>query len=251
MFKYTAFLLSLLFIAEANENYKELPNKQSYYSSIEACKKLGNEWRLPEIWELFDLKGKAAAFGMDKRYWSATSLKESRELKTQTGSDEVFIRDDAIPAFAFYLQDGDITPTPKEIFALALCTNLPKREQKESYFTLSENGVKDTLNNILWESQAYREKENHEDAKDICEAKKTDDKNWRLPSVDELYSIVNYNYAKPSVNAAIFSKMQNKYYWSEDSFKSDEAYVVGFSIGSVATSKKSLKSYFRCVQDKE
>lgn len=142
MFKYSLLLLSLLFVVHANENYQELPSKQSYYSSIEACKKLGNEWRLPEVWELFDLKGKTDEFGSDKRYWSATSLKESRELHTQTSSDESFIRDNSIPAFAFYLQDGDITPTPKEINALALCTKLPKREQKESYFTLNENGVK-------------------------------------------------------------------------------------------------------------
>jgi hypothetical protein len=251
MIKYSSLLLFLLFTAHANENYKELPTKQGYLSSISACKVLGSEWRLPEIWELFDLRGKTDEFGMDKRYWSATSLKESRELSTHTGSDEVFIRDNSIPAFAFYLQDGDITPTPKEINALALCTNLPKREQKESYFTLTENGVEDSLNNILWEPQASNNKENFEDAKEFCEEKKTGGKSWRLPSVDELYSIVNYNYVKPSVNTAVFSQMKKKYYWSEDSFRNDEAYVVGFSIGSVATSKKSLKSYFRCVSDKE
>jgi hypothetical protein len=250
MFKYSSLMLSLLFVAHAHENFQELPSKQSYYSSIEACKKLGDEWRLPEIWELFDLRGKTDEFGFDKRYWSATPLKESRELKTQTGSDEVFIRDNSIPAFAFYLQDGDITPTPKEINALALCTKLPKREQNESYFTASQDGVLDSLNNILWEPLTEDKKENYEDAKDICEYKKTDGKSWRLPTVDELYSIVNYNYVKPSVNPAVFSKMQNKYYWSEDTFSEDEAYVVGFSIGSVATSKKSEKSYFRCVQDK-
>lgn len=110
---------------------------------------------------------------------------------------------------------------------------------------------RDSLNNILWEPFVAHDKENHKDAKEICEDKKTEGKSWRLPSVDELYSIVNYNYVKPSVDAAIFSKMKKKYYWSEDTFKNDEAYVVGFSIGSVATSKKSLKSYFRCVQDRE
>ncbi len=45
--------------------------------------------------------------------------------------------------------------------------------------------------------------------------------------------------------------MQNRYYWSDDTTfgSKDEAYVVGFSIGSVATSEKSNKSYFRCVSD--
>lgn len=70
------------------------------------------------------------------------------------------------------MQNGDITPTPKNINALALCTKLPKREQNKSYFTLSENGVEDSLNNILWEPSVAHEKENYENAKEIYEDQK-------------------------------------------------------------------------------
>ena len=43
--------------------------------------------------------------------------------------------------------------------------------------------------------------------------------------------------------------MMSRYYWSDDTFGEHEAYVVGFKLGSVATSTKSNHSYFRCVSD--
>ena len=248
--KKVSFLLLLTSLMSAYESYQELPTKQTYYASITSCTTLGEGWRLPEIWELFSLRGETSSFGFDKRYWSATSLKEARTLSTHTSSDESFIQNRELPAFAFYLQDGDITPTPKETYAHALCTNLPKITQNEKHFTRKENGVDDALNNIIWENLDNTQKASYEEAKDICEFKNDDGKSWRLPSVEELYSIVNYNYLKPSLNTNIFSKMQNRYYWSDDKFLANEAFVVGFSIGSVATSALEEKSFFRCVSDK-
>ena len=252
MFK--LFLLTLLLISSihADENYKELNKKYSYLSAITACKELGSPWRLPQIWELFSLKGQTQKFGLDKRYWSKTSLKEKRKLDTHMASDEFFIRNTNTPAFAFYLQDGDVTPTPKETAAFVLCTNLDKNIQNEIAFNKNDDGVIDTINDILWEPLTKQNREikvSHEDAQEICEDKTLDDKLWRLPTLDELYSIVNYDYVKPSLNPKIFSNMQKKYYWSDDEFSEDEAYVVGFSIGSVATSKKNNESFFRCVSD--
>ena len=239
----------------ANDSYKELEHKQTYLSSITECKKLGSEWRLPEIWELFTLKGETKTFGKDKRYWSKTSLQEKRILDTHMASDEFFIRNVDIPAFAFYLQDGDVTPTPKSPKAFVLCPNTPIKPPSEKDFLKDKKqGVKDLLNNILWEPLTKENRTNKlsfEEAEESCEDKSLYEISWRLPSLDELYSIVNYDYVKPSLNTEIFSNMQKKYYWSEDEFKEEGAYVVGFSIGSIATSPKSNKSYFRCVSDLE
>ena len=252
MFKLFSLFLILISSIYAEQNYKELDKKYSYLSAITACKELGSQWRLPEIWELFELRGKTKEFGFDKRYWSKTPLKEKRKLDTHMASDEFFIRNTNIPAFAFYLQDGDVTPTPKNITAFALCTNLKKKKQSEHLFNNSSMGVKDSLNYIIWEpltKENRKLKVTYETAEEICENKTLYEISWRLPSLDELYSIVNYNYVKPSVNPKIFSDMQKKYYWSDDTFSENEAYVVGFSIGSVATSKQINKSFFRCVSD--
>ncbi|MBU1659279.1 DUF1566 domain-containing protein [bacterium] len=245
----STFLLLSLF---ANENYRELDKQYSYLSAVSECKNLAKEWRLPEIWELFPLRGETELFGKDKRYWSITNLVEARETSTQTSSDESFIVDKEIPAFAFYLQDGDITPTPKFINAHTICTNLPKTAQNQQELQITDQGVIDAKNDILWEplTQDNRHlKRPHEEAQEVCEYKTLYSRVWRLPTLNELYSIVNYNYIKPSVNQEIFSNMQKKYYWSDDTFNDNEAYVVGFSIGTVATSKTNNKSFFRCVSD--
>lgn len=261
MSKFTLLFILANLTLYGNDSYKELQQKHTYLSSITECKKLGSSWRLPEIWELFSLKGQTKKFGYEKRYWSATNMKEKRILDTHMASDEFFIRNTNIPAFAFYLQDGDVTPTPKSTKAHIICTNLTKTIQNEQSFKKTATGVKDSLNNILWEpltNENRISKLSFEDAQDSCDNKTLYEKSWRLPSLDELYSIVNYKYVKPSINTEIFSNMQKKYYWSEDEFSStspakteDEAYVVGFSIGSVATSPQNNKSYFRCVSDLE
>ena len=77
------------------------------------------------------------------------------------------------------------------------------------------------------------------------------DRSWRLPSVDELYGIVTYDRIQPSVPVDYFGVMMSRYYWSDDALDNTHAYVVGFKLGSVATSDKGNRSYFRCVSDIE
>ena len=249
-------ILSLLLVAALNakSDFEELPIKYSYATAIEECKRLGPQWRLPEIWELFELKRNTKEYGVDKRYWSRTSLRESRIVNATKDANARVTNDRKIPAFAFYLQDGDVTPTPKHVKAYALCAKSQKKTQSNVYFVKTKNGVLDSLNSILWEKVGEKKRPKKlpfEDAQESCEEKTTQGKSWRLPTIDELYSIVDYDYSKPSVDTAIFSKMQKKYYWSDNEFTKKEAYVVGFSVGSVATSKKNFRNFFRCVSDTE
>jgi hypothetical protein len=241
-------------VLAAQDDYKELDGKYTYFTAGSACADLGSGWRLPEIWELFALKGKTERFGKDKRYWSANTLGEARTLELSRHGTEEFRNDKDNPAYAFYLQDGDITPTPKFVKAHVLCTEKPRVLQSDKAFTLTEEGATDRLNEIVWEPliKANRNlKFTFEEAQEYCEAKNLFNRSWRLPTLDELYSIVNYTYVKPACNKSIFGNMQLKYYWSDDTFGSDSSYVVGFSIGSVATSKQSNQSYVRCVSDLE
>ncbi len=234
------------------ETFKEIPGTYDYFEARKVCEtKLGKGWRLPEIWELFTLRGKTDEFGKDKRYWSGNTLEEARIVKTIRHESEYFVNDKNRPAYAFYLQDGDITPTPKSVKAHVICTNQTKVMPSDEGFQKQPDGsVIDRRSDIVWEPLGDTKRRNlklpFEEAEEYCESR-----GWRLPSVDELYGIVNFNYVKPAVNKKIFGPMHLKYYWSDDDFGDDSAYVVGFSIGSVATSKKSNVSYFRCVKDLE
>ncbi|WP_457596723.1 Lcl C-terminal domain-containing protein [Hydrogenimonas sp.] len=211
--------------------------------------RLGSAWRVPEIWELFELRGETERFGEGKRYWSGNTLGEARVIKMIRHESEYFVMNEEIPAFAFYLQDGDITPTPKRTKAHVICTDRTKRMPSSKGFRRLDDGrVVDDRNGLIWESTENRTRRNlkldFESARAWCE-----ERGMRLPDLDELYAIINYNYVKPAVDPAIFAPMHNKYYWSGEEFDENEGYVVGFAVGSVATSDKRNRSYFRCVEE--
>ncbi|WP_281950631.1 DUF1566 domain-containing protein [Nitrosophilus kaiyonis] len=232
----------------------ELPKKYNYFEAIKMCKKLGKNYRIMEIWELFELKGDEK-YGKNKLYWSGNTLGEARVEKNIRHESEIFVLNKDIPAYAFYLQDGDITPTPKETKAYVICTNQKKIHQLDQNFQKRDDGfVIDKKNMILWEKYDKNRdklKLNYKDAQKYCEDLKLLDREWRLPTIEELYSIVNYNYVKPSVNKKIFGHMHHKYYLSDDEFGENEIYLVGFAVGSVATGPKNERYYFRCVSDME
>ena len=250
--KYLLFMILPLLLLKAE--YKPLSKTYDYFQAKIACETVGKGWRLPEIWELFPLRGQSSTYGKDRRYWSANALGEARVVKMIRHENEYFVNSKDIPAFSFYLQDGDIGPTPKHIAAYAICTNQKKIMPSDEGFTLEDEGVIDRRNNILWaplDDDTLNLKENYALAKDHCENSSLDDRDWRLPTLAELYSIVNYNYLKPSVNKEIFGEMKHKYYLSSELFDLATVYVVGFSIGSVATSNVENQSFFRCVSDLE
>ena len=247
-------ILSLLATHLLFAEFKALDKTYDYFQAKIACEAVGKGWRLPEIWELFPLRGQSAKYGKDKRYWSANALGEARVVEMIRHENEYFVNSKDIPAFSFYLQDGDIGPTPKYIASYAICTNQKKIMPSDDGFTLEEEGVVDRRNKILWApltTNTIDLKEDYDKAVNHCDNSSLDNRDWRLPTLTELYSIVNYNYIKPSINKKIFGDMRHKYYLSNDKFDPATVYVVGFSLGSVATSNVENQSYFRCVSDLE
>ncbi len=230
----------------------EVGGVYDYFEAQKACMRLGKDFRILEIWELFGLRGDKR-FGKGKLYWSGNTLGEARIEKNIRHESEIFVLNKDIPAYAFYLQDGDITPTPKSTKAHVLCTDAPKHHQLDQEFERLPSGVVvDRKSQLLWEPydpKRDRIKKSLEEAREYCENLDLFGLEWRLPDVEELFGIVNYNYTKPSVNKQIFGHMHHKYYLSEDEFGEDQVYVVGFAVGSVATAPKNERYYFRCVAD--
>ena len=242
----------LLAVAAWGAEYREIPGTYDYFRALEICPEtLGEGWRIPEIWELFPLRGETKRFGKGKKYWSGNTLGEARVVDAVRHENEYFVRSTELPAFAFYLQDGDITPTPKQVRAHVICIKGPKTmPSSEGFEKRNDGSVADRRSGVVWEPLGDRKRRNlkldFEGAREWCEAR-----GMRLPTLDELFGIVNYNYVKPAVDKEVFGTMRMKYYWSDDEFDDDSAYVVGFGVGTVATSKKRNRSYFRCVKDLE
>ncbi len=74
-------------------------------------------------------------------------------------------------------------------------------------------------------------------------------RNWRLPNVNELLSIVDYNTQNTVINPA-FNYLVNQPYWSSttDARDSGSAWYVNFSDGYSRSFPKSVSRYVRCVR---
>nr|WP_167883175.1 DUF1566 domain-containing protein [Leptospira adleri] len=75
---------------------------------------------------------------------------------------------------------------------------------------------------------------------------------WRLPSITELSSILDYSQvASPIIHPTYFPGTVSQYYWSSSTFRynngSIDAWTVNFSSGYKASNSKGLLLYVRCV----
>lgn len=68
---------------------------------------------------------------------------------------------------------------------------------------------------------------------------------WRVPSIDELLTITNFNCKEPAINESIFPNTANWRYWSSTPFIDNDKYVwsIDFSTGVASTVLKSTASY--------
>jgi len=75
---------------------------------------------------------------------------------------------------------------------------------------------------------------------------------WRLPSREELRSIVDYSipYQGPTVDVSYFPNTVSSYYWSSTTTADDEdhAWIVNFSYGYDYSYSKSYSRYVRAVR---
>ena len=75
-------------------------------------------------------------------------------------------------------------------------------------------------------------------------------KNWRLPSIKELNSIVEEQCSEPSINLAVFPESQNNVYWSSSPYAevSSYAWFVNFNFGLSSLNFKYVKYFVRLVR---
>ena len=73
---------------------------------------------------------------------------------------------------------------------------------------------------------------------------------WRLPTVKEMVSIVDYGNYSPAIDSGFFPDTQAGWYWSSDVYapNSGDAWYVNFNVGYVNYDGKSNGYYVRLVR---
>ena len=121
---------------------------------------------------------------------------------------------------------------------------IPKDKfQEEGRFEKLEDGwVRDNLSDFDW-SPSSKQEMTWEEAKSYCTKE-----GERLPSLQELVSIVDYSKESPSINEVYFPNTFSSYYWSGTKYSATYAWVVRFSDGFVNYYSKTSSLYVRAVR---
>lgn len=117
----------------------------------------------------------------------------------------------------------------------------------------SENIIKDTKTNLLWQDNtaAKTEKMSFHKAVEYCKNLKVDNlEGWELPGFLELFSIVDPKVYNPTLSEK-FKNFVNDNYWSGKKFghgTSTEAIVINFKSGAFNRELMVDNFYVRCYQ---
>ncbi|WP_294891836.1 MULTISPECIES: DUF1566 domain-containing protein [unclassified Sulfuricurvum] len=214
------------------------------------CRDAGSSWRMMSIEELFSLPSNTP-FRDAFSYWSANQgPSDNTVIGSGSEGDGGII---ATLGYSFFPKERNITLSPPTKRIAAACINTPLTVRKHDYILTAE-GTKDRRSGLLWhtlDATDKRAKYTFDQADEMCENLTLHGRNWRLPTLEELYGIVDYSRFRPTVEMKYFGPMMHRYYWTSDSLNDAEGYVVGFKLGSVATVSKKEEAYARCVSDSD
>ena len=118
---------------------------------------------------------------------------------------------------------------------------------KDVRFTKNEDGtVRDSLLKVVW-GKTLPDRMTWAKAKEVCEKL---GKGWRLPTVNELFSLVDRTKYNPAIDKDMFPDTQSSYYWASETFAyySDVAWYVYFYDGGVNANGKGISYYVRPVR---
>ena len=111
--------------------------------------------------------------------------------------------------------------------------------------------VSDPKTGLEW-SPTLGERVNWKTAKKVAEAYRGgghDD--WRLPTIEELITLIDFSRFNPAANTDLFPDMKSSWYWSstlDASSPGDFAWCVGFSYGYVNGSSQYDAAFVRAVR---
>jgi len=120
------------------------------------------------------------------------------------------------------------------------------------YIDNGDGTILDTVTGLIWQQEDDNTTKTFDDATTYCNDLELGDANdWRLPTRDELVTLIDFNQTAPAINP-LFVDTNASLYWSGDSFENSEVikWLVGFENGSSYASEddSSEEHFVRCVR---
>ncbi len=202
-----------------------------------------SDWRMPTIKELITIEYfgtynptiNTAYFPNTKsdHFWSVTTLASSPDN-----------------AWSAYFNHGGVSSHGKDV-------SLPVRavrggQSGQAFFENGDGTVTDTSTGLMWQKPAEGEM-NWEAALAYSESLNfAGYSDWRLPSLKELWSIVDHSRARPAIDIAYFpyATLVSSSYWSATTYphSTDRVWVVDFVFGHSSSRYRSSNNNVRAVR---
>ena len=122
-------------------------------------------------------------------------------------------------------------------------------ENKDMYQINEPGIVTDTKNNLMWKQELESEKYTWDEAREI-----TSDfggySDWRLPTIQELVSLVDYTQHNPAIDEKAFPNQPCSVVWSgsPDAGGTNYAWAVYFEVGDVYYHFRNYNNAVRLVR---
>jgi len=118
-------------------------------------------------------------------------------------------------------------------------------ETCQNYKPTKEETWIDEETGLEW-SNTSKDQMAWQDALKYAEKLRTNDSDWRLPTISELITLIDFTKANPASKTHMISS----YYWSSTTHASRTSYAwsVRFNSGYVSYDNKSYSFYVRCVR---
>lgn len=105
---------------------------------------------------------------------------------------------------------------------------------------------------LFWQDDrlVVSEKITYKEAKKLCQDLRVNNhKDWRIPTLKELLSIVDYKNYDPAILNG-FSSIETSTYWSSTAYqgRDNEVWGVNFKSGATDSNSKTYDRFIRCVR---
>ena len=112
---------------------------------------------------------------------------------------------------------------------------LPEQPKPSRFVDNNDGTVTDKETNLVWMKQDDGKRRSWKEAMEYCDKNeaKLPGAGWRLPTVKELISLIDYERYNPSIDP-VFTDTKSASYWSSTPHAGNpgDAWVVGFFIGN-------------------
>ena len=253
-------------------NYDKGDTAYNYCENLEYAEY--DDWRLPDLKELSDLSDYQAN-GWDSN-WNQTSYAINSIFKnisaTAYWSREYYVGFHHKRGWIWSARTGINLHTDLDFKGAVKCIRNYKDNyfltNKDNYNRVSDTIIKDSLRGFEWEVDQTnyiidngkdfdRDKSNYgnwEHAVKYCQDKITDGGGWRLPSINELKTIISPKRYAPAYKTTFERRLGIASYWSSTTANvwegmADKALVVETHEGNMVRDAKSANSKCICIRE--